>query len=275
MSSFRVVFLVLLSAALLIAFAVPVFAVDYNSGVSEGQYVKYGNFVGVGTGLESFNDYDWQTTQVTDVSGKEVTLLSTGQFKNGTVIAGNGSISVWNIETGTLNGAPSVQGPIIAANLNEGDPIPPPNTYVINRTETRTYLETARSVNILEITITTPSYSTTLTYIYDKASGMLLEAQAVTEQTQPSETLQYSYSVIETNIFGSTAPTASPTSSATIAPTPQQTASPTASATSTPTLTPTTTPQPGTDLTILYLAVIAMAIAIIIVGILILRRRVA
>jgi len=269
MPNFKFSFIVLLLAVLLAAFASIVFAVDYNVGVSEGQYVKYGNFVGVGAELEIFNDYDWLNIQVTDVSGKEVTLLSTGQFKNGTATPGSGNIEVWNIETGTQNGAPKPQGPIIAANLNEGDPIPPPNTYIVNRTETRTYLGTSRSVNIVDVTIVAPIYTTTLTYVYDKVSGMLLEAQTVTEQTQPQEIQQYSYSVVETNIFGSATPTAS-TTSATISPTPQQTVSPTASAT---TPAPTPTPQSNTDLTILYLAIIAMAIIIIIVGILILRRR--
>lgn len=276
---FRVIVIVLLPALLLTALVLPVFAVDYNVGVSEGHYVKYGNFVGVGAALEFFNDYDWQITQVIDVSGKEVTLLSTGQFKNGTAIPGNGSTSTWNIETGTLNGEPNVQGPIIAADLNQGDPIPPPNTYIVNRTETRVYLGTSRNVNILDIIIPTPDYTTTLTYIYDKTSGMLLEAQSVTEQNQPQETLQYSYSVIETNIFDNTAPTASATSPATSSPT-QQTATPTIMptlptliATSTAAASPTSPPLPSTDLTILYLGIIAMTIAIIIVGVLVLRRR--
>ena len=69
-----------------------------------------------------------------------MTLLSTGQFKNGTALPGNDTTSVWNIEAGTENGVPSTQGPIIAANLNQGDAIPPPNTYSINQTESRTYL---------------------------------------------------------------------------------------------------------------------------------------
>lgn len=110
------------------AFALPVFAVDYNPGVSAGQYVRYGNFVGSGPGVESFNDYDWLKLEVISVSGKEVTLLSTGQLKNGEPTPGNGTRQVWNVETGTENGTPNVQGPIIAGNLNEGDPIPPPGT---------------------------------------------------------------------------------------------------------------------------------------------------
>ena len=197
----------LLTAALLAAFVFPVLAVSYNPGVEMGQYVKYGNFVGVGQGVESFNDYDWLKLQVTDVSGKAVTLLSTSQFKNGTSIAGNGTTSVWNIETGTEDGLTSTQGPIIAADLNQGDAIPPPNTYVVNRTESRTYFGVGRTVNILDASLSTPDYNATLTYVYDKASGMLLESttQTVTQADPQPVTTTISYSVIETNIFGSTA----------------------------------------------------------------------
>ena len=197
----------LLFAALLAAFVFPVLAVTYNPGVETGQYVKYGNFVGVGQGVESFNDYDWLKLQVTGISGKDVTLLSTSQFKNGTAIEGNGTISIWNIETGTQDGVPSTQGPIIAANLNQGNPIPPPNTYVVNSTESRTYLGVSRTVNILDASLSTPDYNATLTYVYDKASGMLLESttQTVTQADPQPITTTISYSVIETNIFGSTA----------------------------------------------------------------------
>jgi hypothetical protein len=188
----------------------PVFATNYNPGVSKGQYIKYGNFIGIGPGFEAFNNTDYVKQEIINVSGKEVTLLTTGQFKDGTATPGNGSTAVWNIETGTMNGVPSVQGPIIAANLNQGDPIPPQNTYTVNKTETQTLLSASRSVNILNSTITTPDYTTALTFIYDRASGILLEAASVATQNQDQSTpSQYSYSVTETNIFSS--PTPSPT----------------------------------------------------------------
>jgi hypothetical protein len=201
----------LLTIALLAAFVLPVLALTYNPGVATGQYVKYGNFVGVGQGVESFNNYAWLKLQVTDVSGKSVTLLSTSQYKNGTAIAGNGTVSVWNIEMGTQDGVPTTQGPIIASNLNIGDQIPPLNTYVVNRTESRTYLGVSRTVNILDASLSTPDYNATLTYVYDKASGMLLEsATQTTTQAQPQPVVTtISYSVIETNIFGSANPSPS------------------------------------------------------------------
>ncbi|HSV49620.1 MAG TPA: hypothetical protein VLH35_04825 [Candidatus Acidoferrales bacterium] len=189
----------------------PVLAVDYNLGVSMGQYVKYGDFSGNGQGFESFNDYGFLHLSVVSLSGTEVTLLSTGQFKNGTALPGNGTTAIWDVQVGTQNGTPDTQGPIIASNLNQGDPIPPPNTYSINSTEQRTYLGVSRVVDVLAVAISSPDYNSSLTYVYDKASGMLLEASAQTTiQSQPEPvTSSYSYSVVETNIFGQ-APSSTP-----------------------------------------------------------------
>ena len=206
MSNLKLLTSLLLGVVLLAAFALPVFAVEYNPGTTAGQYVKYGNFLGTGPHTEAFNDYNWLQLQVTTVSGKSVTLLSTSQYKNGTAVPGNGSINVWNVEAGTEDGLPSTQGPIIAANLNQGDAIPPPNTYSVNRTENRIYLGISRTVNILDVALSTPDYNSTLTYVYDRASGMLLESttQTATEAQPQPETTTISYSIIETNIFSST-----------------------------------------------------------------------
>ena len=197
--------ILVLIASFLAAFTLPALAVTYNTGVSNGQYVKYDNFVGTGPGVEAFNDYDWLKLQVTRVSGKTVTLLSTSQYKNGTAIPGNGTVSVWNIETGTEDGVPSTQGPIIAANLNQGDAIPPTNTYKVNNTESRKYFGVTRTVNVLDASISTPDYNTSVTYVYDKASGMLLESntETTTQADTQSITTTVSYIIVETNIFSS------------------------------------------------------------------------
>ena len=224
MSNVKLLPFLLLGAILLTGFALPAFAIEYNPGVTVGQYVKYGNFIGVGPGVEAFNDYDWLRLQVTDVSGKAVTLLSTSQYKNGTAVSGNGSISVWNVETGTEDGLPSTQGPIIAANLNQGDAIPPPNTYAVNRTENRVYLGVSRTVCVLDVTLSTPDYNGTLTYVYDRVSGMLLESTTqTTTQAEPQPvTTTISYSIIENNIFGTIQTSSSPTPSPTIPELPSQ-----------------------------------------------------
>ena len=216
MQKIRRVIPFLLATVLLAAFAVPAFAQTYSPGVTVGQYVKYGNFVGTGTDFESFNDYDFVKLQVTNVSGSVVTLLSTGQFKNGTAVPGNNTVEVWDVATGTENGVPNTQGPIIAANLNQGDQIPPPNAYTINQTNSAIFLGVTRSVNVLDVDILTESYNTTTSYVYDQVSGMLLQTiSQTTTQAQPQPVKStYAYTIIETNIFG--LPTPSPTPSPTV-----------------------------------------------------------
>ena len=195
-----------LATALLLVSVAPVFAIQYSSGVTTGQYVHYGNFFGSGVGYESFNDYGFLNYQVTSVSGNTVTFLSTGEYKNGTVLPGNGTKDVWDLTLGTKNGVPTTQGYVIAANLDQGDAIPPPDTYFVNQTVDRTYLGTSRSVNILNLIVLTSDYNTTINYVYDQQSGMLLESSSTTvTQAQPQViTSMFSYSIIATNIFGST-----------------------------------------------------------------------
>ncbi len=206
MNNHRYLLSTLFSIVFFGALVIPVFAVSYTPGVTEGQFIKYGSFSGNGQGFEAFNDYGFLQLQVITVIGKEVTLFSTGQFKNGTALPGNGTKEIWNVETGTEDGTPSTQGPIIAANLNQGNPIPPPDTYSINQTENRIYLGSTRVVNILNVEISTSDYNSTLNYIYDKLSGILLESfTQTTIQSEPQPvTSSYSYSIIETNIFSST-----------------------------------------------------------------------
>ena len=197
-----------LAAVILVALAGPVLGVQYSPGVTPGQYMKYGNFVGSGIGYEYFNDLSFLNLQIVSVSGSSVTLLNTDEFKNGTALPGNGTTDVWDVSTGTDNGTSTTQGPIIAANLNQGDAIPPPNTYLINQTVDRIYLGTVRSVNILNVTVSTPDYNTTTNYVYDKLSGMFLETTSTTvTQPQPKVvTSTYSYSITSSNIFGSAGP---------------------------------------------------------------------
>ena len=110
-NSNKIIFSLTVALFLFVTIAAPVLAVEYNPGVSKGQYVKYGSFIGIGPGLESINNTDYVKQEITGVLGKQVTVLTTGQLKDGTATSGNGSTTVWNIETGTMNGVPSVQGP--------------------------------------------------------------------------------------------------------------------------------------------------------------------
>jgi hypothetical protein len=193
---------------------------NYYPGVSEGDYVKYGNFVcniSRPAGPEwdwmpNLSDVDWQKVEVIGVSEKEVTLRYTEQFKNGSPTEHSGCVHVIeNVEyAGRINGSCQFQnyyfGSIIAANLTEGDGIhsePHPMPFCnIAKTEIRTYLGVSRWVNIINST----NEPHQVIWVYDVFSGMLLEY----EETIPNERI--SYSITETNIFSS--PTPIPTSPA-------------------------------------------------------------
>jgi hypothetical protein len=172
---------------------VPVFALDYNIGVVPGYYVKYGIFNTSPNTI--YSDIDWMKYEVTAVSGKNVTLLNTGVYKNGTGIPGNGVSSIYNIERNNVNDLHSTSAiPIIGSNLNPGDPIPY-TILNISRTENRTYLGLSRTVNVVEYNTTTMR----IISVYDRTSGLWLEIQM--EQTNSNSTVTVSYRVIETNIF--------------------------------------------------------------------------
>jgi hypothetical protein len=94
MQPYKCIIVITFSFIILTALVLPVLGAIYNPGVSVGQYVKYGNFVGNGQGFESFNEIGFEQFQVTAVSGSMVTLLSTGQYKNETALPGNGTSEV-------------------------------------------------------------------------------------------------------------------------------------------------------------------------------------
>jgi hypothetical protein len=257
---------------------------EYSPGVSAGMYVKYGNFTGVGPNSEYVNDYDWLRNEVFAVSGKEVTLQTYGQFKNGSSISGTSSW-IFNVESGEVNGTTLGLPFVIAANLNEGDVVPSIGTFAVNKTETRMYVGVSRTVNILNWTQSALGYSFSQAYTFDRASGMLLELDMI--QTTPDSTTKFSFSVVETNIFSvpaptptptpppsqSTSTTASSTPAPTSAPAPWPTSSPAPEPTGSPTPTPSTPPGSEEPPTTMYIAagiigsVAAIAVLIILLKI--------
>lgn len=178
---------------------VPVSATDYNVGVIQGNYVKFGNFVGNGTGLD-MADFGWMKYEVIAVSGKNVTIEITAIFKNSTAHPISGSRIICDIESGSVNDSWGGMEAIIAANLTQGDRIPSALLFrFVNRTENRIYFGLDRTVNVLETNSTSLSSTTIHIDVFDKASGMLLESQY--KETSDGVTSIASYSVIETNIF--------------------------------------------------------------------------
>ncbi len=263
---------VFVATIILTAYALPVFAIDYNVGVTVGQYVKFGNFDAGGVG--PYEDYSWVKVSVDSISGKEVTLLVTGRLQGGGPTPNNGLSYVWNIEEGTIDGSYGTEGPIIAANLNAGDPIPPADSYTVTKTENRVYLGTVRTVCVLVVTSFGDNYTDRFEYVYDRASGMMLEMSEAVEGPDEASTYSYSYSVTETNIFSSGSATATPTpQQTTTAPT---TTAPTTSASTSSSAQPTqtTTPNGDSGFPVLYIVVAVVVIAAVAVGLgLIMKKR--
>jgi hypothetical protein len=205
---------VALAFVLLSAFVFPAFAVDYKPGVSAGQYVRYGNFVGVNLPNYDTAAFNWMTIEVIAVTGNEVTLKTTGQLMSGSPVVNNDEITYHNVETGATNDTHSDIQVIMATNLNQGDIIPLENkTLTVTRTEMRVYgNSTTRVVNVLvdEIPGKSPKgndRTIRMTWVYDKVSGMLLES-AYERITVNEDTGMFHWSVVDTNIFNVQSPSA-------------------------------------------------------------------
>jgi hypothetical protein len=129
-------------------------------------------------------------------------------MENGSATPNNGETYVINVETGATNYTHSELGPIIAANLNEGDKVQAKSAiFEVNRTEIKTYLGVSRPVNILVYEVpgtgTYGQYITRSTFMYDRASGMMLENENRIKSFNPiyhPDHVIY-MSVTDTNIF--------------------------------------------------------------------------
>ena len=186
-----------------LVFVVPVLAVDYNPGVSAGKYVMFGWY-----GVNDPQQYvmNWEKVEVVRVIGEEVDWQMTGQMANGSAMSNNGETFFTNVQTGTTNYTHSSLGPIIAGDLNTGDEISIASSSVVNTTETMTYLGVSRPVNVVTVETSGMALSgpgnLTTTYIYDKATGMMLENS--NRFVFPNSTLPDVYldlSVSDTNLF--------------------------------------------------------------------------
>ena len=186
--------------------------VSYDPGVTVGQYVKYGNYWGIGDPdfISSVTSMDWLKYEVVTVNGKNVTLASSAKLKNGT--AAGGGTATYNLEAGTMstqyaNDSLYLNGPIIAGGLREGDAIPPLGYLKVNQTKNVEYFGVSRTVNIVNSTYSDPQSTTNYNIVYDQSTGLMLELQVEMNQTGSNPRyLKYGASVIETNISGSVIP---------------------------------------------------------------------
>ena len=191
----------------------PVFATDYNPGVSVGDYVTFGNWGGsVGTGTKYAIAYE--KIEVVSISGKEVDWRMTGQMKTGSEMMDNGSIYFTNVETGATNYTHSVLGAVIAANLNQGDKVPiQSGSLGVNSTEIRTYLGISRMVNIVIDVVSSVQSGAPIvvnsTFVYDRTSGILLETDNIINTIPLNVTARQVVSgiVSAANLFSSSPPT--------------------------------------------------------------------
>lgn len=211
MSNLKLKSAIILACLMSAAFTAPILATaaaDYQPGVSAGQWIKYGNLVASGASVSpSVNDTDWMQIDITDVSGKNVTMHMSGQYKNGTAVNQTSLTDLkYNVETGWANTSIGYFVYLIAANLEVSDVVPGTPLGLpmsINKTETRSYLSANRDVNIINITMSIPA-TTDIAYIsvYDKATGMLLElSMNMTSTVAPSTNMYMSFSVADTNMF--------------------------------------------------------------------------
>lgn len=134
----------------------------------------------VPSGLLELNDTNYQV-KITDVSGSDVSIQTVWSLRNGTVVNGDGTVS---LETGLSS---SDFWAIIGGNLNPNDRLHPHfsgDPSVVNGTVMRKYSSGERATNYLYLNFrsldpndpTNSSYYNENTVIYfDKQTGMLVE----------------------------------------------------------------------------------------------------
>jgi hypothetical protein len=194
-------------------------------GVYVGQYATYA----VTEVFGNNNSITSSQVQITSITDTNVYLNVSGQSTNGMLFSDGLSLnltstSLWLLgsqystynfyamNNGVLTKVASIAkcdgywiprfGPIIGKNLNQGDALWNPtisNGYIqntlVNTTETRTYLGTSRSVNIVNFLYT--GYNETV--VYDQSSGMMLEMSVYDKNTSPNRTLEVK--LMDTNSF--------------------------------------------------------------------------
>lgn len=184
---------------LLLCPIIQVSALEYNVGVSAGQWIIYGNYDVIDAGDEETIPA-WSKLEVSAVADQRVLFFASGFYRNGTEF-------YYHMER-TIEGNTTL---IIAANLTMGDRINLSEEARINSTETRNYLGVERTVNILELTSSVEGVEFSALYVYDQITGLLLEycTEETLDNEQMSSEYKYAYNIIDTNIFGES-PTITP-----------------------------------------------------------------
>jgi len=127
----------------------------------------------------------------------------TGEMANGSAMLNNGETFFTNVQTGATNYTHASLGPIISGDLNAGDEVSMASGSVVNTTETMTYIGVSRPVDVVVVESTGMGSgglgNVTTTYVYDKATGMMLENS--NRFVYPNSDIYLDLSVSGTNLF--------------------------------------------------------------------------
>jgi hypothetical protein len=136
-------------------------------------------------------DYEWVTLEVEDVSGTEVTLLTSVHYRDG---GEETNTLTWDVKTGR-------EPWIIPANLNTGDLFSfGYDVASVNDTLTLTCAGASRTVNLLHLE-RHDDYTEMIVY-WDQTTGFLVKLSLI--NSSPGESWSGGYKAIETNLWVST-----------------------------------------------------------------------
>jgi len=184
----RIVLLNLVATFLFFALVVSASAQTRTVGVSVGNKFRYGNTVGwssndpsanVTSYIGEANSTEWGEITVTGISSTNITGQYITHYKNGTETTNGGWMDV-------NTGAGNMTMFAISANLAQGDSVYTSSysTWFINETVPKTYSNSARDTNHLNLTSLSQPLSMRFNFYWDKSTGILVEQlREITNQT--------------------------------------------------------------------------------------------
>jgi len=197
----------------LVSLIAPTYATTYAPAVRAGDWAKYNVFLsaqgnktllaGSGSFLQQFNNTKYAMLNVTSVSGTNVTIIVSFHYTNGTVY----NVPSSQIPPVNVNGTNTSGPTIIAGGLTAPDPIGQGNSAKLNSTKTLTILGVSRSVNFLNITMSSGggggSGSFSSGWAWDQATGILagLLFSGTAMQSGSSASYSADLAISDTNLW--------------------------------------------------------------------------
>ncbi len=222
-SSHKIAYLAIILLIVLVASAVAViFAMQPSTKVVVGVHVGdtftyelhgYSYLQGLGAvdteGFSRYNDTDYYSVTITDVTGTTVSLDTVWALKNGTQYTDRQTIDLANgNKTNTTTGFWA----IYASNLNIGQLTRPKgfDTVTVNATNVMDYANSSRPLNYMytggESKLMTDPSGSTLRYdsvnvYFDKKSGMLESMTWITDYNNPEMREIISWTLVNTSVW--------------------------------------------------------------------------